>query len=149
MPPPRREQQQRSAERRARKQFEQQTQQNIERGQYVPPPRAECHEKTFFVSLDDQYTVRIDHRLWRHHGRTVDFVLLLQVPDWADQWQTIARIDCCHGHCHMHPPDSDAAARSIHRLESVADVEAAYPVATAQFEEYGRRIRDMRGNGDD
>ncbi|MCS5732393.1 DUF7718 family protein [Herbiconiux daphne] len=142
----RREQQRKRAESRAQKSVDR-TVAEQHHGSYRPPPRGDCVEKEFVQPLDDAYTLRIDTRLWRREGRLVDFVLLLQAPDW-EGWTTLSRVDCCWGFCHLHPPGDDNAGRHepIMRLDTVDDVESAHEIAYDRLSRLGYTIRDRRGH---
>lgn len=138
----RREQRRRREERRAAKgslhQLADQT-----RGAYIPPDRQECFAKEYYETLDDSNTLRIETRIWRSEKRLVDLVLLLRALDW-DEWTTVARVDCCWGFCHLHPPGDDSRHEAIVRLDSVDDVERAFALAHGRLTEVGYRIRDRR-----
>ncbi|MCS5497648.1 hypothetical protein NY547_10405 [Cnuibacter physcomitrellae] len=138
----RREQQRRRNERRAAKdsllRLTDQT-----RGTYLPPDRQECFAKGYYETLDDSNTLRIETRIWRSEKRLVDFVLILRALDW-DEWTTIARVDCCWGFCHLHPPEDESRHEPIARLDSVDDVERAFRLAHQRLTEVGYRIRDRR-----
>ena len=118
------------------------------RGDYRAPDRSECSVKSWYSSLDDADTLRVDYRIWRLSGRLVDFVILLQVAVW-DDWENVARVDCCHGHCHLHPPDDEriggGESRSICRLDAVDDAAGAFDAAVEEIESAGRRLR-QKGN---
>lgn len=117
-----------------------------EKGDYVPPDRTECVEKEWHQSLDDSGDIRVEIRVWRHEGRMVDFVLLVQIGDWSQDgsWEQVARVDCAGGRCHIHPPESPDEHQLIHRLDTVDDVEIAYRAANSIAMTVAAMIRDRR-----
>lgn len=117
-----------------------------QQGDYIPPDRAECVEKEWHQAVDDSATLRISIRLWRHEGRLVDFVFLIETGDWGapNDWEQLARIDCKGGNCHIHPPDDPEQHQLIHRLDSLDDVEVAYHRANGIATTIATMIRDRR-----
>lgn len=117
-----------------------------ERGDYTPPDRSECTEKEWQQSVDDSGDVRVETRIWRHEGRLVDFVLLVQVGNWGDEseWEQVARVDCTGGRCHIHPPEDLEDHQFIHRLDTIDDVEIAYRHANSIVMTVATMIRDRR-----
>jgi hypothetical protein len=81
--------------------------------------------------------------MWRYKGQLVDFVVNLQVVT-AEGWESVERIDCCHGHCHHHPENGKPAQHVI-QLDSVDDVKRAFSVAE---EVIGARVSTLRGQGE-
>lgn len=137
-------QKQRQAERRA----EAEKRSQLERGQgnYTPPDRGECDPFDTYMPVDDSATLRITTRIWRQSGRMTEFVLSLEVGDWSDSesWQELARIDCSGGTCHEHPVHRPDDHLTIHRLDTIDDVQRAYPAAIGRINEMARKIRDRR-----
>lgn len=121
---------------------------NSPEGEYTPPPRDECQPHRWHDLIDDTGTVRVVIFTWRHDGRLVDFVMLVEVTDW-NAWAQISRIDCCHGFCHVHPPDREEVQTPLHRLNTVDDVEAAFAQASHTIETIARTIRGRRGDDHD
>lgn len=117
---------------------------NVE-GSYEPPAREECVEHRWHDIIDDAGTVRVRIIVWRHAGRLVDFVMLVELSDWQ-AWAPLSRIDCCHGFCHLHPPDREDEHEPLHRLDCVDDVEDAFRLASRTIETIARTIRGTRGN---
>lgn len=113
-------------------------------GVYTPPPREDCVEHRWHDLIDDAGTVRVSILIWRHSGRLVDFVMLVELSDW-EAWAPLSRIDCCHGFCHLHPPDREDEHEPIQRLDSVDDVETAFRTASGTIETIARTIRGTRG----
>lgn len=97
------------------------------RGQYLPPKRTECHERSWQTPGDDLCTLRLDNHTWMQGGVLVDFVINLQVLS-TDGWVTVEYIDCCHGHCHHHSQNGTDPA-TILCLDTVDDVRAAFRAA--------------------
>lgn len=137
---PRREQQ--KAERETQSVLTDQT-----RGVYVPPPRNECEEKSWEQSADAADTIRVSVHIWRQGAKIVDFALILQVPNLAGIWAEIGRMDCCHGHAHLHHKSGFISTSTP--LHSVDDVRNAFDVANTRIMDYATTIRDMRDNDDD
>lgn len=113
----------RRAEREVAKQIE------SDRGSYSPPDRADCYTKQWITPVDDAYRLRMQTITWRQNGRLTDFVINAQVLT-AFEWETVEYIDCCHGHCHLHPRNGEVP-RSIAPLNDVHDVQDAYKAALA------------------
>lgn len=109
-------------------------------GSYTPPDREECSSKQWEVPIDDAATIRLQYNIWRCDGRLVDFVINLQVIT-AQGWESVEYIDCCHGHCHHHPPHG-ADCRTIATLDVVADVQHAFGQVDPIIEERLRIIRN-------
>lgn len=93
-----------------------------QRGSYVAPDRAACDDQDWYY-LDESGTIRIEFYIWRLAGRLVDFVVLLRAES-ADGRETLERIDCSHGYCHLHR--SNQTVDNIAVLDSVSDVERVY-----------------------
>lgn len=113
-------------------------------GAYRPPPRVECYESEWSRYPPEADYIRIRGFAWRKDGLLVDFVFLLEVADWANpvRWEPIARIDCCHGRCHLHPPGGEPAEyRMVQKLDTVEDVSRATALAMTHLNEVMRRIQ--------
>ncbi|GAA2225905.1 hypothetical protein N1031_04220 [Herbiconiux moechotypicola] len=138
----RRTQQQRRAEVRARAAAVEALER--ENGSYNRPPRSDTRAKSWDTPVDDFNTIRIVTTIWRHDGALVDFVLILQTAGWGGSWRNVALVDCCDGHCHLHPDDSRHRELRQHlmRLDTVDDVSAAYRLATVTMSDSARRLRD-------
>lgn len=116
-----------------------------EQGDYRPPAREKCdgpYERYLYV--EDSATLRISVRIWRLDGRMTEFVLLLETGDWGEpeDWAKLARIDCAGGSCHEHPIGKPAEHQTLLRLDELADVQRAYPIATARMHEIAHTIRE-------
>jgi hypothetical protein len=135
-------QQQRRDERRARATAERVTADQT-RGEYRPPDRSTCTERSWYQSVDDADTVRVDHRLFRSGGRLVDFAILVHTLDIDGEWIEAARVDCCHGYVHLHHTSGEVSSIGpVHRADDVA---ALFAVASDQAMRYAVTIRDMKG----
>ena len=110
-----------------------------EQGSYEPPDSDECHAYQWEMAGDDAYTIRVQYNIWRRDGRLAKFVVNLQVLA-AEGWESVERIDCCHGHCHHHP-ENGKPAESVMRLDSVDDVERALGVVDGLIMD---RVRILR-----
>lgn len=117
-----------------------------ERGRFRPPDRRDCVERSWYQSLDDTDTMRLDHRLYRADGRLVDFALIVIALQLDGAWREVARVDCCHGHVHLH--HEDGTVSSIGPLHHVADVAEHLDAALVRLTAYAVTIRDMRGSDD-
>lgn len=100
-------------------------------GDYVPPERADCDERVFHMPVRDSAAARIEVRRWQQGGRMVDFHLALQLVIWDTwEWDTITRVDICHGHAHIHRvidgADVPGDPQHVYRLDSLEDVDEAY-----------------------
>lgn len=137
-------QKQKQAARRAQAQLRSQLQR--EQGEYRPADREDCVLSETYMPVDDSATLRIATRIWRFEGRMSEFVLSLEAGDWGDHasWTELAKIDCAGGTCHEHPPNRFDDHITIHRLDTIDDVERAYPAATGRIAEMARMIRDRR-----
>lgn len=92
------------------------------RGTYRPIDRELCTEKVIHSPWGDGYEFRIELRIWRHAGRTVDFAYVIQCRRW-DHWENLGRIDCRnHGSCHVHAVDDGPPTEHLMRLDSVDDL---------------------------
>lgn len=110
-------------------------------GAYRPVARKNCIEQVRHSFIDDEATVRIEYRFWTYRGKVADFVLLLQEVELASgTWQNLARIDCCHGHVHLHKEDDQPADESIARLDTINDVGQAQKVAYERIRELAVRL---------
>ncbi|UBQ01834.1 MULTISPECIES: hypothetical protein [Curtobacterium] len=114
-----------------------------DRGQYRPPHRDDCSERSWFQSVDDADTIRIDHRLFRCNGKLVDFAIVVLAVDLDGRWVERARADCCHGHVHLH--HTNGSVSSIAPLHRVEDVDRSFEQASDRVFEYAITIRDMKG----
>lgn len=121
----RRYQQRKVDERRARRAAAE----GLESGKYRIPNCAELREQAINHLVDDEATIRVQNRFWTDRGSVVNFVLLLQMRDLDGSWRNLSRIDCCHGHSHLHPEDDGPAGESIFRLDDVTDVVKAHKVS--------------------
>lgn len=117
-----------------------------ERGSFRAPDRADCSERSWFQSVDDADTVRIDHRLFRQGGRLVDFAIVVLAIDLDGQWAERARADCCHGHVHLH--HTNGSITSLAPLRAVEDVARHFDQASDRISQYAVTIRDMKGRAD-
>jgi hypothetical protein len=138
----RRTQQQRRDERRARAAAERVAADQT-RGEYRPPDRSTCSERSWYQSVDDADTVRVDHRLFRSDGKLVDFAILVHTLDIDGEWVEAARVDCCHGHVHLHHTSGEVSG--IGPVHGADDVAALFAVASDQAMRYAVTIRDMKG----
>lgn len=138
----RRGQQSRRAVRRAQRAAQKEL--DKKEGTYRPPPRSECTERPWHDIADDAGTIRVSYWTWRHEGRLVDFVIVVELTDW-DSWATVARIDCCWGFCHVHPVGRMDEHEPIHRLDVIDDVEQAFMRALVSVDQIARTIRGTRG----
>lgn len=111
-------------------------------GTYVAPRRSACQHRQWVESADDAGTLQIQVNIWKHGGAVVDFVMILQ-GFGPSGWMDIERVDCCHGHCHLHPATGDGAPESIHQLDSVDDVKEAVDRASIELIARARIIRNM------
>jgi hypothetical protein len=135
----RREQQARRAERRARDELESALSGHV--GEYTPPPRSECRSKNWYDAVDDADTIRIRVWTWRKGAVMVDFAIAVEVLD-IDQWGVVARVDCAHGNCHLHPPHDIKAREVLCWLRDVGDLRDAFQVAYDRLERIALMIRD-------
>lgn len=94
-----------------------------ERGDYEPPPREECDETPWAYPGDARYTSRVIRRIWQHRGVLTEFAVSLQVLT-AEGWTEVERIDCRHGHVHLH--DSSGSVVHLYRLDTAKDVERVH-----------------------
>lgn len=122
----RRHQQAKRQERRAER--DRQHPDSMARGEYEPPDRAICVEKTVHLPWGDGFEFRIELRFWRHEHETTEFVYLIQRRVW-DDWTNVARIDCSHGSCHVHDPDDGPPTEELVRLDTTDDVRASMALA--------------------
>lgn len=129
---PRRGQQKRNQARRAR--VEAIRQLESEHGRFVPPDRGDCEERDWYY-FDETWTIRIEYRLWRYNGRIADFSVVLKALS-ADAMEEVERIDCCHGHCHIHQRNEVVA--TLGRIDIIEDVDRAFYVIDRVVED---RIR--------
>lgn len=109
-------------------------------GRYQLPDREDCRFKQWETIGDDAATVRTQTLTWRKGGALVNFVINLQVIT-PQGWETVERIDCCHGCCHYHPRNG-TETRPILRLDVVDEVQTAYSAAQQLILE---RLRIIRG----
>ncbi len=109
-------------------------------GSYVAN-REGCREKRWRVTYDDGATVELLFITWRRGRQLIDFLILVQRRRGAD-WEDVTRIDCCHGHCHLHPIEDTQQMKELMALETIADVAAAFVVAQGRIESYVVILRD-------
>ncbi|GAA4811301.1 hypothetical protein GCM10023353_14790 [Tomitella cavernea] len=112
-------------------------------GRYAPPSRASCRTREWAQPFDDGNTVQRKVFTWRANGLLVDFVILTEVLT-ASAWQEVERIDCCHGHCHLHDESGRDTPRALYRLDDVSDVDPAFQSAIGISDQ---RMRIVRGEG--
>lgn len=110
-------------------------------GSYKPPRREDCRAKNWYVSIDDADTIRIRVWTWRKGAVMVDFAICVDVFD-IDDWGTVARVDCKHGTCHLHPPQDLEAKEVLRSLTDVGDLRDAYELAYDRLEQIALMIRD-------
>lgn len=114
-----------------------------EHGDYTPPDRDLCRYREWVATVDDAYTIRAEYRIWRLRGDLTEFVVNLQRITLDGDWETVEYIDCCHGHCHLHPV-SGGETTHIAKLDDAADVEFAFLQVASILPTRLRIIRDMR-----
>ncbi|MDX2377887.1 hypothetical protein M4I32_13880, partial [Microbacterium sp. LRZ72] len=123
-------------------------------GEYRPPQRDECIERSYYMPLDDEDVVRADVRVWSNGKQMVDFHLVaegLTLNGSAWEYKQLARVDICHGHAHAHAligDKMDDAPTHIGRIDTVADVQTMFRLACAQIIDFARTLRDERGSHD-
>ncbi|TLF75797.1 DUF7718 family protein [Nocardia cyriacigeorgica] len=110
-------------------------------GTYAPPDREKCRYRQWDTPVDDLGTVRLQFNIWRANGQIADFVINVQVLT-SDGWTSVERVDCCHGHCHLHVDNDDENARSLYKLDGPADVEHAFSRVQVLADQRARIIRD-------
>lgn len=110
-------------------------------GSYIPPDRSKCRHYQWEIAVDDLSTIKLQFRIWRLDGNLVDFVVIVERLT-SSGWTPVERFDCCHGHCHLHVDNDEDGPRSIHRLDNVEDVEAAFIKVEKAADERARIMRD-------
>lgn len=94
-----------------------------ERGSYEPQPREDCDEIPWAYAGDARFTSRVVRRIWHQRGVLTEFAASIQVLT-ADGWSEVERIDCRHGHSHLH--ESSGNVIHLDRLDRIEDVERAH-----------------------
>lgn len=117
-----------------------------EHGEYEPPDRSLCRYKQWYVAIDDSDTLRIETRIWQLDGRLSEFVITLKASTFGE-WSETARIDCKHGHIHMHTVAHDTIV-SIRRLDAIDDVQAGFEEASGMMDDLAVMVRDQREEED-
>lgn len=123
---------------------------DYEQGEYKLPDRSEClSDGAFMVAPCDK--TRLFFVPFTQDSRFVDIVGLhfVQLEDGGeDGWYMLARVDCKHGHMHLHLDDKGASRRNVthlRKLDAVDDVEEGYDDAySAIFDDWEERERRFR-----
>jgi hypothetical protein len=142
----RRDQQARAEEKRVQAEIERALSGEV--GGYLPPPRGECREKSWYQAVDDADTIRIRFRSWRKGAVLADFAISVDILD-IDAWVTVARVDCTGGTCHLHPPDDLDSHVVLVSLNDAGDLRSAFEVASGRLHEIAIMMRDKGRNDDD
>lgn len=109
-------------------------------GDYRPPSRHDCDEIAWDYLEGSQHTVRVIRRAWLLRGVITEFAVSIKVLT-PDGWAEVERIDCRHGHSHLHA--RNGAVIHLDRLDRIDDVERAHGVIDEIIEER-LRILEMR-----
>lgn len=116
---------------------------------WVPPSEEECGQpdEKIVSQLDDH--TRVTQRLRRYEGRTVDFAVILEAVGYMEDWQEVAKIDCCHAEVHLHQrraSDHKSDSRTVIRMvTSEHDVQKVVDKAIGLiFDDYERLLEEWR-----
>ncbi|RPE77864.1 MULTISPECIES: hypothetical protein [unclassified Frondihabitans] len=74
----------------------------------------------------------------------VDFAVIVKTQQLDGEWEEVARIDCCHGHAHLH--HLNGTVTSLAPLHSWEDVNANVALALTAAQNYATTIRDVKEN---
>lgn len=136
----RRNKQSRVAQRRAQAKLARELE-NVTAGQYRPPMEG-CLERQHYRYLDDESSLRMLTIIRKQSGALVDFVLVLQ--RWTfNEWESVSRVDCCWGFCHIHPPEDQTRHEPICRLDTRDDVDRAFRAASERLLEVAATLREQ------
>lgn len=116
-------------------------------GSYRSPDRKLCEFREWSAAADDLGVIAMKVRMWKFNGHIVDFVITLEIDSAPTGWIDDVRIDCKHGHAHLHPIKGEP--RHIRRLDDVNDVRDALAQSIAFMRRYTVTLRNHWREEDD
>lgn len=110
-------------------------------GSYAPPAREDCEALDWWYYADENSTLRVHTYTWRQNGRLADFTIVFLVPGPGRE-EELERIDCSHGHCHLHPRNGTCVG--LVPIDTIEDVQRAYDITEGIAQD---RVRILQEGG--